>query len=60
MLRSRPDGQGSRLASESRSQILLARTSLRNTRSGAGGLSLYSEYLKTSRVSGQVTNVCFW
>jgi hypothetical protein len=29
---------------------------LRNTRSGAGGLSLYSEYLKTSRVSGQVTN----
>jgi hypothetical protein len=48
MLSLRRDGQAWKLASESRSQILLARTSLRNTRSGADGLSLYSEYLKTS------------
>ena len=41
-------GQGSRLANEFRSSILLTRTSSWKTRQDAGGLSLYCEYLETS------------
>src|SRR5713226_1072272 len=49
MLRLRRGGRASRLANESRSQISLARTSLRNTRCGPGGLSLCFEYLQLQR-----------
>src|SRR6201998_1631278 len=48
MLRWRGGGQASRLANEFRLPISLARTSLRNTRHAAGGLSLCCEYPETS------------
>ena len=50
MLRLGRGGLALRLASESRSQISLAHTSLRNTRCGAAGLSLCCGYLETSNL----------